>query len=378
MPQCGKNWREITKTTTRILIKERETKFMSSIDLEALLAPISEESPSGADLEYDPAFGELERTAQGKPEQVMGDDVIEAEDPDWRAVRDQAAALLAQTKDLRVAVHLAQSAMKLEELNGLADGLELIRGLVENFWDDLHPQLDAEDNNDPMMRVNSLLGLSDRNGFLARLLGIPLVKSRAAGIFSLRDVKIAKGELSPTAGAESAPADQSLIDAAFMDADLDEIQGSADAVERAIAALTAVEVFFVEKVGAVDSPDFGELPADLKAMKAVYDDALVRRGVGVAEAATAEEGGQPGAAPISGEISNRADAIRMLDKICDFFEKTEPSSPVPMLLRRAKRLVSKDFLEILRELTPDAVAQAKAIGGVKDDGTGEDGGGGSW
>jgi len=351
---------------------------MSSIDLEALLAPISDESPSGADLEYDPAFGELERTAQGKPEQVMGDDVIEAEDPDWRAVRDQAAALLAQTKDLRVAVHLTQSAMKLEELNGLADGLELIRGLVENFWDDLHPQLDAEDNNDPMMRVNSLLGLSDRNGFLARLLGIPLVKSRAAGIFSLRDVKIAKGELSPTAGAESAPVDQSLIDAAFMDADLDEIQGSADAVERAIAALTAVEVFFVEKVGAVDSPDFGELPADLKAMKAVYDDALVRRGIGVAEAETAEEGGQPGAAPISGEISNRTDAIRMLDKICDFFEKTEPSSPVPMLLRRAKRLVSKDFLEILRELTPDAVAQAKAIGGVKDDGTGEDSGGGSW
>lgn len=351
---------------------------MSSIDLEALLAPVSEESPSGADLEYDPAFGELERTAQGKPEQVMGDDVIEAEDPDWRAVRDQAIALFGQTKDLRVAVHLTQSAMKFEELDGLAGGMELIRGLVENFWDDLYPQLDAEDNNDPTMRVNSLLGLSDRDGFLARLLGIPLVKSRAAGIFSLRDVKIAKGELSPPAGSEASPAEQSLIDAAFMDADLDEIQASAEAVERSIAALAATESFFVEKVGAVDAPDFGELPSDLKAMKAVYDDALVRRGVGVAEAETSDEGGQPGAAPISGEISNRADAIRMLDKICDFFEQTEPSSPVPMLLRRAKRLVSKDFLEILRELTPDAVDQAKAIGGVKDDGTGDESGGGSW
>ena len=30
---------------------------MSSIDLEALLAPVSEESPSGADLEYDPTTG---------------------------------------------------------------------------------------------------------------------------------------------------------------------------------------------------------------------------------------------------------------------------------------------------------------------------------
>ena len=58
------------------------------------------------------------------------------------------------------------------------------------------------------------------------------------------------------------------------------------------------------------------------------------------------------------------DAIRMIDKVCDYFERHEPSSPVPLLLNRAKRLISKDFLEILRDLTPDGVLQAESIGGV--------------
>jgi type VI secretion system protein ImpA len=41
---------------------------------------------------------------------------------------------------------------------------------------------------------------------------------------------------------------------------------------------------------------------------------------------------------------------------------------VPLLLRRAKGLVAKDFMEILNDLTPDGVSQAKLIGGLaKDD-----------
>ena len=59
--------------------------------------------------------------------------------------------------------------------------------------------------------------------------------------------------------------------------------------------------------------------------------------------------------------------MRVLDKACDYFERHEPSSPVPLLLRRAKRLVSKDFMEILRDLAPDGVSQAENIGGTSND-----------
>ena len=59
--------------------------------------------------------------------------------------------------------------------------------------------------------------------------------------------------------------------------------------------------------------------------------------------------------------------MRTLDAVAAFFRTNEPSSPVPLFIERAKRLVAKDFLEVLRRLAPDALAQAKAAGGVRDE-----------
>ena len=62
-------------------------------------------------------------------------------------------------------------------------------------------------------------------------------------------------------------------------------------------------------------------------------------------------------------------AIRVLDKACDYLERHEPSSPVPLLLKRAKRLVSKNFMEIMRDLAPDGVAQAQVVSGADGEGS---------
>ena len=56
-----------------------------------------------------------------------------------------------------------------------------------------------------------------------------------------------------------------------------------------------------------------------------------------------------------------------LDAVAEFFRRNEPSSPIPLFVERAKRLVSKDFLEVLADIAPDAVAQARAAGGLKTD-----------
>jgi type VI secretion system protein ImpA len=65
-------------------------------------------------------------------------------------------------------------------------------------------------------------------------------------------------------------------------------------------------------------------------------------------------------------IGSRQEAIAALDAVADFFRRTEPSSPIPLFLARAKRLVSKDFLEVLADIAPDAVAQARVAGGLRD------------
>lgn len=339
---------------------------MSIIDLEALLRPLSEEAPCGRDCEYDPVFGELERAAAGKPEQSMGDTVIAGEPPDWVGVLSHSQALFAETLDLRVAILMTRAAMQAEGLPALGSGLALIAGLLTQFWDHVYPQLDAEDDNDPTLRVNSLLALNDRAGFVAELLNLTIVQERQLGRFSMRDVKLASGDLDP-AEDEDRP-DPALIAGAFAGTDLDALQASAEAVELALTQFDAISSILDDRVGAA-GPDLSLLGSELKGVQRLLAEHLERRGVGSDSAGQAEadeESAGVGGVVATGEIRSRDDAIRSLDRICDYFREHEPSSPVPMLLERAKRLVAMSFVEILQDLSPSGVPEAMNVVGVSD------------
>src|SRR5688572_31480048 len=124
---------------------------MPFVSVGELLAPISVEDASGPNLEYDAEFASLERIAQGKPEQMMGATVVPAEDPDWKVVVKSAQALMGRTKDLRVSVHLAKGLLRTGGLEGFSEALAVLRGLVDGYWDSVHPRLDPDDDNDPTM-----------------------------------------------------------------------------------------------------------------------------------------------------------------------------------------------------------------------------------
>jgi type VI secretion system protein ImpA len=161
---------------------------MSIIDVESLLSEITAEAPCGEDLEYDPQFAEMEKQAQGTPERQYGDTIIPGEPPDWREVGKMALDLLERTRDLRVAAYLTRAQLNTDGLRGFTDGLALLEGLIENHWDNVYPQLDPEDDNDPTLRINTITGLCDPETILHELRAIPLVSSRSLGQFSLRDV----------------------------------------------------------------------------------------------------------------------------------------------------------------------------------------------
>jgi type VI secretion system protein ImpA len=59
--------------------------------------------------------------------------------------------------------------------------------------------------------------------------------------------------------------------------------------------------------------------------------------------------------------------MRRLDEVCDYYARCEPSSPVPLLLRRAQRLVGKTFLDLLRDLAPGGVSEMEVISGVPEE-----------
>src|SRR5882757_4175500 len=110
------------------------------MDLEPLLAPVSPDDLCGANLESDGSFAEIERLSQGKPEQQIGKTIVPAEEPDWKTVQKKSTEVLARSKDLRVAAQLTKALLRNSGWPGLATGLGLLRGLVERYWDGVHPR----------------------------------------------------------------------------------------------------------------------------------------------------------------------------------------------------------------------------------------------
>jgi type VI secretion system protein ImpA len=319
--------------------------------VESILQPVAVAEPCGCDLEYDPAFLELERLVQGKPEQQMGSAVLPRQEPDWNAVAHRAATLLGKTKDLRIALHLTWAWLATDGFTGLRDGLAVLRGLVERYWDGVFPRLDPAEKNDPTLRVNILMGLCDAAAVTDRVRALPLVTSRSSGRFSLRDLG---GDPSPARGTES-PA-SAAIDAAFAESEVADLQSRSDCVRESIEHLAAIEATVAAHVGVAHAPSFAKLSGLLTQAHKILAARLVERGVAALPAASET---RPASAVLTGAAASREDVVILLDRICDYYQRYEPSSPVPLLLRRCKRLVSASFLEIVRDIAPDGVSQVE-------------------
>ncbi len=338
---------------------------MAVIDVEALLQPISEDAPCGPVLEYDPAYAEMERAARGRPERQMGEVVVAEEPPDWRAVKRQATNLFARTKDLRIAGYLVKSLLHTDGLPGFASGMFLVQGLLERYWEPVHPVLDPEEGNDPTFRVNTLLELCDPDTTLPALREAPLVDSRALGRFSLRDVLMARGDVPVPSGLETPP-EAGAVEAAFLGCEMEALQETSGAVAETLGHVAAIDALLTDKVGSARAPGFGALVSTLKAIEAILKEKLAARGAGEGGGAEGEgAAGATGGRAIGGQIRSRDDVVRVLDLACEYFRRHEPSSPVPLLLTRAKRLVAKDFMDIVRDLAPDALTQIELIRGGK-------------
>jgi len=333
------------------------------LDIDELLVPLSEEAPSGEDLEYDPAFGELERAAAGTPAQVMGDHESEAIPPDWRTVRDQSLELFQRTRDLRVAIHLSNALLSLEGLSGFRDGLKLIHGLSENLWDTVYPQLD-EDDQDPIIRCNAVSELVSREKTLANVLDAPFVEARQAGRYSLRDIKIINGELNPPKSDDKQRASPELVEAAFREVEQETLESTHALIRECVEGIADIASLYDTKVGA-DAPDLAPLKGYLDEIAAFMNQQMSRLGIGEAVAEESwddtpgESAGGAGGAAISGDIRTSADVLKMIDKICFYYEQREPSSPVPILLKRAATLVNKSFIDIVADLAPSGVSEVE-------------------
>ena len=344
------------------------------IDLDTLLAPIGEHAPSGEDLEYDTEFTELEMANRPTEERVIGDNVIPAEDPDYGDVARRAEALLARTQDLRVAAILANASLQTDGIRAFQEVLAYMQGCLETYWDTVHPQLD-EDDGDATMRVNAVLSLGGRDTVLRSLRLCPLVRSRTFGEFNLRDLEIAAGDLSVPDG--DAQADKQTIAAAIRDMNPEDLDALLTTTGAALEAVKAISAIFDDRLGA-EGPDLNPL------QKMLFD--IRRRITAQAPADMAENtaltDGEDAPAPTpatgparvapTGAITSPAEVRATLDRIMTYYRTYEPSSPLPILLERAKRLVGADFVTIIRDMAPEGMGNVRIVGGIEPD-DGEEG-----
>ncbi|MGJ0486973.1 MAG: type VI secretion system protein TssA [Methylomicrobium sp.] len=342
-------------------------------ELDELLEEISIDSPCGEYLEYDPAYLELVKDILGKPEDPITGE--KAQPPNWRDIQKAAQAILKRSKDLQTTVYLIRALIPLEGVPGFRDGLKLLLGLLESYWEGIHPVLDPDDNLDPTARINILEELNNFDSVLRPLSFAPLAASKAVGRYSLRDIHIATDKISPPEGEEKP--DLSVIKAAFQDMSSESVKFVYDAIGESTDLVKRLQDYVNTQVGIGNGADLSGLASVLKDMRNAYDQYST---IGTLETEDTFSEVEPSdvqsvsgeAAPLKkvvgvGGINSRADVLKALDLICKYYAETEPSSPVPILLHRAKHLVTADFMEILQNLLPDAISQMELIRGPGSD-----------
>ena len=324
---------------------------------ESWLTEISPDAPCGPDLEYDQDYLALERAAQGKAEQQYGATVIPAEEPVWADVVDRATAALERTRDVRIVHLLSRGLTHTQGLPGFASALQLTRDLLDRFWDPVHPRLVVDDEADPMMRMNALGAYAALDGTLrdvraADLLRTPAITITMRDAENILDTTVAKSE-------DGLGVDQ--LRAAIGDA-LAADPAALPEPAAVVAAIDAIRTVLLQHLEPAMLPDFAPLVAVFKPVAAVVED-LRAQAAGGAAGVTAE-GAAAGGALAVGELRSREDALRALDRVCDFLGRNEPTNPAPLLIRRAQRIMTMPFMDIIRELAPDATQQVQTITGA--------------
>lgn len=313
------------------------------------------EPPCGPNLEYDDQFMALASAASGKPEQQFGDTIIPPTEPDWPDVIERATALLARSKDVRPTLLLTRALTNTSGLQGLSQGLRVVRTLLENHWEDVHPRLAYDGVADPFLRASAISAFADASGLVRDIRATPLFNTSAGPV----TVRSAEASLKHEKTSLATLTEEQLRKAA-QTAIADERSPFA-AIASAVEHCNAIATLCAARIAPEDAPDLTPLIGLLQTIERLVP---ARKGNGATEVEEAAPHGTPDLAPaVPGEVRTRQDALRALQSVCDYLERTEPSSPAPLFIRRAQRLIGSGFLDIMRDMAPESLSHIEIITG---------------
>ena len=335
-------------------------------NLAPLAEPVSPESPCGADLEYTQLLASFDAF------RIFGNATPLSAEIDWPGIRQQALTALEQSRDLRILTHLAAALLRTEGIAAFCDVLAVAERWLAERWELVFPRVE----DDALSRQNALSCLADPMAIVAPLRRCVVITHRQLGTVTLRDLERITGQPDSTVSDVGIP-DLAQVEAALTVTPVEELSTLVAALTSGTHSLDNMVANMQQRAGPQAAPDFAPLAKPLLRVRKVLAEHLATRtktnstpAAGRAQATDGAATDMNGDSALSvgtdgGEIRSREEAIRAIDAAMLFFRKHEPSSPVPMLLERARRLVAKGFLEVLEDIAPDGLSQARIVGGIR-------------
>ena len=361
----------------------------SILDLATLLTPIEGDNPAGVDLRQDTSpssvyyqLKDVRTTARNSERKALNEEgETEPNISDWMTIIKQAPGIIAtQSKDLEVAAWLIEALARTSGFQGIKEGFELAKGLIDTFWEHLYPLID-EDGIET--RLSPLIGLNGYGGdgtLIKPLTYIFITEGRDFGPFATWQY------------------DQAFEIERIADPDKKQQRISSGAVSmeqlRGAAAQTS-PLFFRKLKKEVDDAlnTWQELTASIdtytasepqptsnikNALQRIQEAIIQIAGDALAdpeEETTEEEesDNSEGAASSSNKpkgLSDRQAALKAIADAASYFRRTEPHSPISYLLEQAVRWSSMQLPDLMEELISDNSARDNLfrLAGIRNEG----------
>lgn len=319
------------------------------LDIEQLLAPVSEQDPCGEDIGFSSEVDAIAKARQADdPTLEQGAWVTSLKEADWKFVAARCAQLIEKrSKDLRLAVWLAEAAALTSSFRGLGDGLHLVAAMCERYWESLYPRPDGGDHE---QRIGNLCWIAARVPRLVQELPVAMHGAAPWSMLAFEAVRArgaAEGAPDPDAVRRNTPR-------AFYEALLADIAHCTEAIAR-------LERVVDDRLG-VDGPGFSAARAALDGVAHsvapwAREAGAAAEGQGAAVALTPEVVTHAAHMQMGqGPIQTRAHALAQLRQVAEYFRKAEPHSPVAYLADKAAAWGEQPLHVWLRGVVKDDAA----------------------
>ncbi len=353
-----------------------ELRIPPVIDLEALLQPISEESPSGESLRYSGIYDEIAEARRADDGLDQGDWKTEQKVADYGKVIDLGVnALTSQSKDLQIAVWVSEAIARKHGFAGFRDALLMLGGLQESFWDTIHPEIDEGDMEG---RANAISWLDIQ--FPLAIKAAPILPASGYSYNDWDDAKkfefpdnmddLSSDERAPLLELKAQAEKERRVTGAMWNKEKsatrrDAVERLNFVIEESWAAFAELNRSIEERYDRKQMPGLSNLKKALEdihtRLKMLLQEKRLEEPDPVEEIEeSAEDGGEAGGAgggkgsgSVGGAINSRKEALKRLADIAGFFQKTEPHSPVSYLVQRAVKWGNMGLETWLQEVIKD-------------------------